>query len=207
MKAGELRNLATSYGLLLSPEWKRNGSDLLRRNGDWLQIIAFNASRFADRYAPRNCFEFLKMPGPVLGGMLGQELCHSNGAQRWVTLREPPEVVFRDMERQFRPSITSPLSTGEIEVLLQQGSEYWPHAYALCVIAAERQERQSALHYFSVFQVSTQDKPYPWVVQRTAELDLCLRLTADPPSLSMHLDQLRSAKLQQLPLFRGPDGK
>jgi hypothetical protein len=200
MKSGALKKVAQAYAAYLPAPWQRVGNEFMRRDGDWVQIVAFNASRFSEQYVPRSCMEFLKMPGVPTGGFLVQELQNSNGTQWWVRTSDTPANVFDQMAEQFKPSLCTPLSVSEIKSLLGATMNYWPHAYALCVMACEEGNATDAERYFNAFISATSDKPYPWVETRKQELTECLKLAASPEALRMRLASVRAEKLRALKL-------
>lgn len=200
MKSGEARRIVRQLAQSFPAPWRLVGSELMRPEGDWVQILALNASRFADQYVPRLCFEYLKIPGPATGTFLVQELRHPNGAQRWVKVSEPIDLVVEEIVRNLRPSITSPWSETELRSLLEAASSYWPHCYALCVIAAEGKDRVGAVRYLDQFDGLTREKDFPWVHARRAELVECLNLMEAPEELRSHLDVIRQEKLRLLGL-------
>ena len=201
MKSGELKKVAQSYASFLPAPWQRVGNEFMRSEGDWVQIVSFNASRFAEQYVPRSCMEFLKMPGVPTGSFCAQELHAPNGTQRWIkTLHASPADVFEQMARQFKPTLFKPLNLSEVRHLLAEGLSYWPHAYALCVMACEEGNMVDAKNYFSVFASLTADRPYSWVEVRKHELADCLKLVASPETLKTHLESFRIEKLRALKL-------
>ena len=202
MKSGELKKVVQAYASHLPAPWQRVGNEFCRCEGDWVQIIAFNASRFSEQYVPRSCMEFLKMAGVPTGCFLVQELQNPNGTQRWVKLSEDPADVFKEMAKQFRPSLLRQLDPAEIKRLLMANTSYWPHAYALCVIACEEGNTVEAEHWFDAFASATADKPYPWVETRKQELKECLKLAASPEALKANLDVVRTEKLRALKLAK-----
>jgi hypothetical protein len=200
MKSGELKKVAQGYEAYLPGPWQRVGNEFIRREGDWVQIIAFNASRFSEQYVPRSCMEFLKMPGVPTGGFLVQELQNSNRTQRWVKTMDAPGNVFEQMAEQFKPSLRFPVNVSEVKSLLDATMNYWPHAYALCVMACEEGHAGDAQRYFQAFVLATSDKPYPWAETRKHELTECLKQEASPEVLRMRLESLRNEKLRALKL-------
>jgi len=200
MKAGDIKKVAQAYSGCLSADWKRVGSEFIRLQADWAQIISFNASRFAEQYVPRSCLEFLKMPGLPTGSFLVQELQNPNGTQRWVKTSEGATKVFEEMSKQFNPSVHAPLSLFDVQRLLAASLNYWPHAYALCVMACEEGNAAYAERYFGSFVSTIADKPYPWATTRKQELEECLKLVGAPESLKAHLDGIRAEKLRALKL-------
>jgi hypothetical protein len=200
MKSGELKKIAQAYSTYFPEPWRRVGNEFIRREGDWVQIIAFNASRFSEQYVPRSCVEFLKMPGLPTGGFLVRELRNSSGTQRWVKTTDAPSNVFEQMAEQFEPSLRSPMNVSKIKSLLDAASNYWPHAYALCVVACEEGNSTDAQRYFQAFLLATSDKPYPWAETRKHELMECLKQAASPEILKMRLESLRNEKLRALKL-------
>ena len=200
MKAGELKKIAQAYAAYLPGPWLRVGNEFMRREGDWVQIVAFNASRFSEQYVPRSCMEFLKMPGMPTGGFLVQELQHPNGTQRWVKTTDAPANVFEQMAEQFKPSLRNSLNISEIKSLLDATMDYWPHAYALCVMACEAGNADDATRYFNAFVLATSDKPYPWAETRKHELTECLRQVDSPEALKMRLESVSDDKLRALKL-------
>ena len=200
MKSGELKKVAQAYAACLQAPWHRVGNAFLRCEGDWVQIIGFNASRFAEKYVPSSSLDFLKMPGEQPGGFLPRELQYPNGTQRWIKSSENPTDVFDQMVKQFKPSLLKPLNLVEIKHLLGDTINYWPHAYALCVMACEVGNAGDAERYFQAFILATSDKPYPWAETRKHELTECLKQAASPEVLSMRLEILRNEKLRVLKL-------
>jgi hypothetical protein len=203
MKRGLLRKVAKDYEPLLPSDWKRIGSEFMRRAGDWVQIIAFNPSRWADEYEPRCCFEFLKEPGPSTGGWGFHGLRHPKGVQRWITIKEHERAltsIFNDMVAQFRPPILQPLDPRGVAALIQTDLEYWPHAYALCVIAAERGDAPEARKYYEAYLDATTDKRYDWATEHRRELETCLALMKTPEQLRAHLTKIEQEKLRELKL-------
>jgi len=200
MKSGELGKVARGYASYLPTPWERVGSEFRRREGDWVQMVVFNASRFTENYVPTSCMEFLKMPGPPTGAFLLQELRNPNATQRWVRISEPVADVFQEMVKQFSPPLLKPLNVSEIKGLLSADLNYWPHAYALCVMACEEGGASDAQLYFEAFVSATSDKPYPSLEARKQELAECLSLTASPEGLSVRLQSVRVEKLRALKL-------
>lgn len=200
MRSGELKKVAQAYTACLPAPWLRVGSEFIRREGDWVQIVAFNASRFSEQYVPRSCMEFLKMPGVPGGAFLVQELQNPKATQRWVNSSENPADVFHQMGKQFKPSLLKPLNLPEIKHLLAATINYWPHAYALCVMACEEGKAVDAERWFNAFAAATADKPYPWAETRKRELTECLKLAVSPETLRTRLDAIRTEKLYALKL-------
>jgi hypothetical protein len=200
MKSGELKKVAQAYAACLSTPWLRVGSEFIRREGDWAQIVGFNASRFSEQYAPRSCMEFLKMPGVPTGGFLVQELQNPNATQRWVKSSENPTAVFDQMVKQFKPPLLKPLNLSEIKPLLAATINYWPHAYALCVMACEEGNAIEAERFFNTFLSAIADKAYPWAETRKHELAECLKQLESPETLRTHLERVRVGKLRALKL-------
>jgi hypothetical protein len=200
MKSGELKKVVQAYATRLPTPWRRVGNEFIRHEGDWVQIVAFNASRFSEQYVPRSCMEFLKMPGVPTGSLLVQELQNPNATQRWVKLSEDPADVFQQMAKQFSPSPLGHLDLAKIKLLLTATTTYWPHVYALCVMACEEGNPVEAGRWFNAFMSVTADKPYPWVETRKQELADCLKLIASPDALKMRLDTVRAEKLRALKL-------
>lgn len=149
MKAGQLKKVADAYAPFFPAPWKRIGNAFRRRVGEsWVQAISFNPSRFDDNYIPRVCCEFLKAPGPALCGFLTQELQTANGVQRWISAREHErgiKPIAAEMLIQFRPQIDAEVSESDVRKELEAKKSYWPHVYALAVLAAERRDRDEAL--------------------------------------------------------------
>jgi hypothetical protein len=146
--------------------------------------------------------EFLKMPGVPTGGFLVQELQNPNATQRWVKTTDAPANVFEQMAEQFKPSLCNPLNISEIKSLLDATMNYWPHAYALCVMACEEGNAADAKRYFNAFVLATLDKPYPWAETRKQELTECLKQEASPEALRVRLESLSDDKLRALKLKR-----
>ena len=207
MKSGEIKKVVQAYVPFFHSPWKRVRNEFMRREGDWVQIISFNASRWADKYEPRSCFEFLKQPGDPVGGFLVQGLQHPNRVQRWVNaakIADPASndyapKVFDEMTKQFKPSIPGPLVVAEIKQLLEASLGYWPHPYALCVMAAEAGNKADAERYFEVFQADVDDKPYPWAESAREELRACLEANGSE-KLSLRLEGIATEKLKKLRL-------
>jgi hypothetical protein len=204
MKKGELKKVATDYEQLFPVEWKRVQNDFMRRNGSWVQIVAFNPSRWASEYNPVSSLDFLKKPGQVTGGLAAMILKKSrHPVQRWVTMREHEQSmasVFNEMVKQFRPHLLQLLDTNDIMRLLAEDLSYWPHAYALCITACERGDVPKAREYFAAFEAATAKKPYPEIDARRMELRESLSLAPNPEKLHAHLTRFESEKLAQLPL-------
>lgn len=145
--------------------------------------------------------EFLKMSGEPLGGFLPQELYNPKGTQRWVKTAETPCRVFEEMVKQFKPALLQPLNTDEVKSLLLSSRDYWPHAYALCIMACEASNLTEAEFGFAAFVSSTADAPFPWVEARRKELAECMRLIASPEILRTNLEAIRYGKLRALKLL------
>src|SRR5438105_2481447 len=152
MKSGQLKVIVKAYADYFPASWKRIGTEFMRQEGDWVQILRFNPSRFADKYVPGISMEFLKMPGDPTGGFLVQQLQHPNGTQRWISavgLSRPESndsaaKVFAEMAKQLKPSILTPMKLTEIKSLLAASVNNWLHAYGLCVIACEEGDAVAA---------------------------------------------------------------
>lgn len=202
MKAGLLKKIVGDYAGFFPSDWKRVKNELMRRAGDWVQIVGINPSRFDDTYVPRTCLEFLKKPGEATGTFLVQELKHpAKDVQRWISMREherSARAIFDEMCAQFRPDIRSPLDLATIKTLLSERLSYWPHAYALCVMVAEEGDRAEARRYYDIFLKATADKPKEWFDHRRAELERCLELMASREELRSHLASIATQKLASL---------
>ena len=203
MKAGERKKVADAYGKFLSAPWKRVGNNYLRWEGDWVQMLAFYGSRWDSRYQPRSCFEFLKDPGEAMFGYLACPLVYSrSGTECWVTVSETARsapAIFKDMAAQFKPSILTPLSVLEIKRLLEAEIEYWPHAYALCVMAAEAGDKTAAKRYLAAFESDVANKPYDWAEKARHELNSYIR-EIGTETLKGRLAKVRFEKLRALKL-------
>jgi hypothetical protein len=199
MKAGELKKVATAFSKFFPLPWKRVGNEFMRREKSWVQIGAFGASRFSDQYAPRNCFEYLLMPGPATGTFLSQELKHPNGTQRWIDASNLTLVdsVFSEMVRQFKPSLLAPLDLLEIKQLLESSRDYWPHSYALCIMSLENENQEEAEQYFADFSAAIADKPYSWAEARKRELTDLMAIKKQEELIS-RLQSISEGKLKAL---------
>lgn len=202
MKKGEIKTVVQSYTSHLPAPWQRVGNEFMRYEGDWVQIVTFNASRFTELYVPRNCMEYLKMPGVPTGGFLVQELHNRNGTQHWVRTTDASAKVFEEMTRQFKPALLNPLNIVEIKNMLTDSIDYWPHAYALCVMACEAGNFTEGERSFDAFLSATADKPYSWVETRRQELTECMKLAENLETLRTHLETVRINKLSALKLAR-----
>jgi hypothetical protein len=200
VKSVELKKIAIAYSIYLPEPWQQVGNEFFRREGDWVQIVGFNASRFLDQYVPRSCMEFLKIPGVPAGAFLVQELQNPNATQRWVKITDAPANIFEQMALQFKPPLRNRLNRSEIKRLLDEMVNYWPHAYALCVMACEEGNSGEAQHYFNEFVLATSNKPYPWAEARKQELTECLEHLTSPEALTIRLENLRDEKLRALKL-------
>lgn len=203
MKPRELGTIARTFAPFLGDTWRLVGSEFVRIDGDWAQIVGFNASRFDDQYIPRCCLEFLKMPGVATCCFAVQELQNSNRTQQWVGMSDEPRAVFERMTRQFEPPLLAPLSIERIRDLLSQNVSYWPHAYALCIMACERGEMEDAKQYLDAFNAATVGKPYEWVEKRRQELMRCIGMVGVTGLLESHLQTVRAEKMRAL----GPLGR
>lgn len=208
MKKGLIKKIEHDYLTLVPPDWTKVKSSYYRRRGSWLQIIAFNPSRFDDVYEPRSCLEYLKRPGLVVGAFLPNGLRHKkHNVQRWITLKEHETAlpsVYADMVEQFRPAINQLLDIEEIKLLLRSQPNYWPHIYALCVMAAEEGNESEARHHFDVFCQMMADKPFDWVGERRMELDRVMELLHTPAALKSHLEEIEKVKLSTAKLALPP---
>ena len=140
------------------------------------------------------------MPGPPTGSILGQELQYPNATQRWVKVSEAPADVFQQISEQFTPSPLRQIDLSEIKRLLAANTGYWPHAYALCVMACEEGNAVEADRWFNAFTSATADKPYSWAETRKQELMECLKLVASSETLRARLDVVLTEKLRALKL-------
>ncbi|MDB6064271.1 MAG: hypothetical protein JWR26_479 [Pedosphaera sp.] len=203
MKAGELKKIARAFGDFLPPPWKRIGNKYLRREGDWVQMVVFYPSRWNDDYIPRSCFEFLKDPDEPTGTYLGQELVGTrHKAPRWITVKETSRsmsAIFDEMARQFKPAILAALKVTEIRRLLEARMDYWPHAYALCVMAAEAGDKAKAEHYFAAYEAQGLDPTWDSVIETRKQLKRCIK-EAGTEALSRRLAKIQAEKLRALKL-------
>lgn len=208
MKTGEIKKVAQDYQSFFPSEWKNVRGSFYRRHGSWLQIVAFNPSRFNDVYEPRSCAEFLKKPGPVAGSMLLSTLREKkHNVTRWISLKEHAASfpsIWEDMAAQFRPAINRPLQLDEVKSLLQLQQEYWPHVYALCVMAAEEGNQSEAKERFDHFCRMMADKPFDWAMGRRSELEKVMELLPMPTALKAHLDEIERVKLASAKLDLQP---
>jgi len=134
-----------------------------------------------------------------MGGLLVEGLKHKrHSVQRWITPHEHAAsvaVIFSDMVEQFRPNIMAPLRLEEIKAMLKERISYWPHVYALCVMAADEGEPDEARRYFAMFCEMMADKPFDWAVERRKELDTVMDLLKSPKDLRSHLAAIEMEKL------------
>jgi hypothetical protein len=132
-------------------------------------------------------------------------LKHPNGTQRWVRAsrlcdtasNDSAGKVFGQMVLQFAPSVAAPLLLPDIKRMLNISLDYWPHAYALCVMAAEAGDAPEATRYFAVFLEALGDAPYAWAEERKIELDACLR-EIGTEALRSRLAPIAAEKLRQM---------
>jgi hypothetical protein len=208
MKSGLLNKIVHAYAPFFPRPWQRVRDEFMRREGDWVQIVAFNPSRFDDVYEPRSCFEFLKKPGPATGGFLLYPIKHPNGTQRWVRAAnisdaassDSAQRVFDEMARQFEPSILAPLEVQTIKRLLGRSLDYSPHAYALCVMAAEAGERVEAERCFRKYEAAILEiATYPDVMTERQELLECVKQSGSS-DLQSKLASIAAEKLHDLRL-------
>jgi hypothetical protein len=201
MKAGELKKATQAFEPFFPTPWKRLGHNFVRVHGDWVQMVAFYRSRWDSRYQPRSCFEFLKDPGDFTFGYLGCPLVYSrSGTERWVEVSQTARSIsalFNDMVAEFKPSIVAPLGLREIKRLLEAEIEYWPHAYALCVMAAEAGQKNKAQRYLAAFESDVADRPSDWFEKERRELKTCLK-EMGTHALSERLEKVKSKKLRAL---------
>ena len=199
MKIGEIRKIAEVYSDLFPSEWKPNRTEFVRCVDSWVQIVDFHPSQFDKKYIPKCCFEFLKMPGASTGTFLVQELLHKkHRVQRWITMDEHSKSsssIFAEMVAQFKPSIVEPLKIENVQKLLHTDLDYWPHPYALCVMAVEKANRRNATTYFEMFSKAISGKPYHWAENRRKELTRCLDLIDSPDQLKAYLNPVQKEKL------------
>jgi hypothetical protein len=205
MKRRLLHQIAEDYQVLLpsAGEWMRKGAEYMRRRGEWVQILGFNASRFDDRYVPRCSLQFLWIAGPASGSFLSQELKTERSAQRWISMKEHADrrdAVLAAMIQQFKPRIDHPLDDRDVIPLLQQDAEsYWPHAYALAVVAARAGDREAAMRHLQMVRSRAEVTGNVHIRQRETELEALLTL-GDPQEVQLRLEAAESAMLESLHL-------
>lgn len=205
MKGGLLHQIAEDYRLLLpnAQEWTRKGGECIRRRGEWVQILGFNAARFDDRYVPRSTLQFLWISGPASGSFLAQELKTEKGVQRWISMKEHADgrnSILAAMIQQFKPRIDHPLEPGDVIPLLQEDeASYWPHAYALAVIAARKGDRETATRHLQMVRARAEVTGNAHIRERGAELEVLLALD-DSQQLQQRLSAAESAMLKSLRL-------
>jgi hypothetical protein len=209
MKSGEIKKIVQRFRPLFPSDWIYLKDSFGRRKGPWVQFIAFNPSRFSDQYEPQSCLDFLWKPGDMGGSMLGQGLLHKRHAvHRWVSLKEDPEAVYRDMVEQFRPRIDAPIDCQELKRLLLAEIHYWPHLYALFVLAAEAGEHAPANQYYrSLLDMLVQSPNSAWATDRRREIEAIRDMAHDSRALKEHLLQIEVKNLSDaklLKVFEGP---
>jgi hypothetical protein len=202
MKKGEIKKVAQPFAELMPDDWRRLKNEFVRRSGDWLQFISFNASRFSDAYNPVGSLDYLKMSGPAAGSLCVQSLRTPKDTQRWISLKEHErsvQSIFSEMADQFRPSILEPLREPAVLGCLESDLDYWPHVYALCVMAAETGDRKGAESRFKHFLAllsGREDNPH--LQNRRAELEAYLSLMESPEELRERLARIEAEKLAGL---------
>lgn len=205
MKKGLLNQIAEDYWALLpnAQEWTRKGAECMRRSGEWVQILGFNASRFDDRYIPRCALQFLWIAGPASGSFVPQELKTDKGAQRWISKGEHAdrrEKIFAAMLDQFKPRIDGPLKSEEVVLLLQQdASSYWPHAYALAIVEARAGRREAAALRLQEVRARADFASNAHIRDRSIELAALLE-ARDSQEMQLHLEAAERAMLDSLHL-------
>jgi hypothetical protein len=214
MKAGLLKKIADRYEPFFPSPWKRVGNVFRRRVGrSWVQAVSFNTSRFSDDYIPRACFEFLKAPGPSLCGFLTQELHTSKGVQHWISPQEHArgiEPIVAEIVRQFRPRVDRDISDADVKEELEGRRSYWPHAYALGILAAEELDRAGALRNLELLRKLNAAKKSPYIEQAAAQLEGLIGQIDSPQALRHDLESTMQTKLVDLRLDQrknaGPQG-
>ena len=208
MKRGAIKQVYKTFDPLFPLGWRLTQGAFFRRFGDWLQIVSFNASRFDDEFEVVSCMDFLKRPGDVGGSLLPRKLQENqHPVTRWVSLRElglGAEPIFREMVRQLAPCLEAPIEREEIKHMLHQCTNYDPHLYALCVMAAEEGNVVEAQHWHEQFLRLLADSPYDWAIEKRNNLQKVMDLVDSPEALKAHLnaivtDKLAAAKLTDLP--------
>jgi hypothetical protein len=177
MKAGLLKTIASDFRPFFPSEWVLQKNVFRRKQSDWVHEIGFNASRFADEYNPVSSVFYTNMqldPPSLCGQLL---LATRHPVQRWISLAEHKQKlasIFEAMTQQFRPNIAAPLDEQVIQNLLVQHIDYWPHAYALCLLSVHKGRYDQAAKYFDSFNHSVAKMNYPWVAERRKELEQAL---------------------------------
>lgn len=204
MKRGLLRRVADDYAQVLGPEWKRIGNEFLRRENEWVQLLGFNASRFADRYTPRSALQFLWMEGTPTASFAVQELQHEkNRVQRWVSLREHEtnwRKIAAEMVEQFRPRMDRQIDRQEVKQLLESQPRYWPHVYALGVMSAADGDCGRAARHAQMLREIAGETPNVYVESGCEALEALLKLCGKQAELQEALTKIESDVLKALRL-------
>jgi hypothetical protein len=180
--------------------WMRIGSEFMRRCGEWVQVVSFNASRFDDRYVPRSSAQFLWISGPATASALVQELQTVSDVQWWISTRDHEskrDAVFHAMQEQFRPRIDAPLDRSELVSALERDLAYWPHAYALALMAAVTGDHQGAARYLSTIEDRAKSTVNEHIARRAEELKELLEIH-DPAEIIERLRPVAEDVLRQL---------
>jgi hypothetical protein len=209
MKRGAIKQVYKTFSQLLPPDWELAQGDFFRRFGDWLHITALSPSRFSDAFEPRTCMDYLKLPGEVLGGFLMKTLkTDRHKVTRWVSLMEwerDSKAIYMEMVNQFRPRLDAPVEMAEVKALLKQGPKYYPHLYALCVMAAEEGNKEEARYWHHEATTLIGEPKYDSSFKALADLQRVIELMDSPEALKAYLQGIVTAKLSDAKLTDLPD--
>ena len=209
MKRGAIKEVEKTFAHFLPPDWSFCAGAFRRRFGNWLHMVTFKPCRFDDTFEPVGSMGFLKMPGEVLGGYLLKGIKHEpHCVQRWVSLEElarDPKAIYQEMLRQFKPRIDAPVDVSEVREMLKQGPKYYPHLYALCVMAAEEGNNEEARYWHREAVTLIGEPKYESSFTALAEIQKIIDLMESPPALQAHLQAIVKAKLEAAKLTDLPD--
>lgn len=209
MKRGAIKQVYKTFAPLFLSDWKLTQGAFFRRFGDWLHIVSFNASRFDDEFEVVSCMDFLKRPGEVGGSLLPRKLQEiQHPVTRWISLQElglGVGPIYQEMVRQLAPCLEAPVEQEGVKHLLHQCTNYDPHLYALCVMAAEEGNVVEAKHWHEQFLRLLADSPYDWAIEKRNNLQKVIDLMDSPPALQAHLQAIVKAKLEAAKLTDLPD--
>jgi hypothetical protein len=133
---------------------------------------------------------------------LVQELQTPGGVQRWIGTNEHEsrrDPVVEAMRVQFKPPLDAPLDRSVVKHLLEENVAYWPHAFALALMAAVDGKFGPATEYLNAIRERGKATGNTHIMERAKQLEDLLA-GHDPVRLRERLRRGESAVLKSMKL-------
>ena len=181
--------------------WTRIRSMIARRDGPWIQFIAFGSAAGGQMYGLSCGCDFLWEPDVCGSSYLGFSIGSEN-------MRYDPDIPvkrFREISRSCVPFVDQPLKAAEIERKLRNLISFYPSLfgwgdvkahYPLCVVATVKGDRKTAKKHFELYKRAFLNPQFDWTITRVKELQHCLDLMTCHEELKKYLKGVEDEKLK-----------